>query len=735
MSDLSEIRLLLAAMPPELRQNVLETAERGLNTLRKPEDISLAVWAHRHFYLSAESSQREERWRAWWFQLGILECMGSDLIEEFAFRKSARLGYTKCLLADIAYTAQHQRRNQGIWQPTDADSDDFTKTELEPMLRDVAIMRTVFPRVLQKSKANTLQQKKFIGSLLKMRGGKAAGNYRRLTLAKARADEIDGFDQQIEGSGDPATLIKKRVEGATYPKCIFGGTPRVKGLSHVDKRYAAADIRLRYFITCPHCNADHPLEWGGPDKPYGIKWDVEDPENTARHHCQHCHRPITHADYLRIGPAGYWASECGNYRLNHGWHPNGEPWTQWTTADGTACLPPKRVAMHCWTAYSPVVTWGQIVREFLEAHKVLKAGDRGPMVQWVNETKGESYEEEGETADANALQTRARQGGIAMRRVPHGGLLLVAGIDVQDNRFEIVVWAVGRGEEMWAIDYIVMDANPADMRDWDALYTRLREQYQHMNGPWLGLSGAAIDTGGHYTHQAYAFVAKYQDRDRSFRLYAIKGSSTEGDPIKAKGAKWVDINIHGRIIKKGVRLWFVGGDTARDLFYGRLKVTQPGPGYIHFAAELPSAFFKQYSNEKRMQVRTQTRTFWKWVHTTGANEVPDCTMYAIFTMHALDVAGFSERRWRELEAQTAPDLFDMANESALPLPMPALAQPEPSANTLTNASAAAPAPEPAPPLAKTRPPEQRPRPAAQTKKTTAHLAHNPFASEEWMARG
>jgi phage terminase large subunit GpA-like protein len=72
-----------------------------------------------HFYLSAESSQREEQWRAWPMQIGILHCMGDDAVEEFIFYKSARLGYTKCLLADVAYTAQHQRRNQGLWLPKD----------------------------------------------------------------------------------------------------------------------------------------------------------------------------------------------------------------------------------------------------------------------------------------------------------------------------------------------------------------------------------------------------------------------------------------------------------------------------------------------------------------------------------------------------------------------------------------------------------------------------------------
>ncbi|MES2346369.1 MAG: phage terminase large subunit family protein, partial [Pseudomonadota bacterium] len=376
MSDISDLRHIMRSVAPELRLSILGAAATGLAALSKPEDIPLPLWAHRNFYLSAESSQTEEEWRAWPIQIGILFCMGDDNVEEFTFFKSARLGYTKCLLAETCYTAQHQRRNQCIWQPTDKDSDDFVKTDLEPALRDVRIMRTVFPQVLAKSKANTLQQKKFLGSLLKMRGGTAAGNFRRLTLSKGKADELDGFEQSIEKAGTPDALIRKRVEGATYPKCIWGSTGRKRHLSHIERLYLASDARMKFEITCPHCDLEHPLEWGSKKSAHGMKWDMEDPEGTVHHKCPHCHGSIVQSDYLRLARTGCWVSDCGLFRLRHWWDEKSEPYAEWTTADGTPCLPPKRVAMHCWTAYSeqPGVTWAKILREFLDAAKALKVG-------------------------------------------------------------------------------------------------------------------------------------------------------------------------------------------------------------------------------------------------------------------------------------------------------------------------------------------------------------------------
>jgi phage terminase large subunit GpA-like protein len=719
VSDLSEIRAVLASLSQEQRDSIRRAANLGLAALRKPEDVSLARWAHRNFYLSAESSQREEQWRAWPIQIGILHCMGDDNVEEFWFFKSARLGYTKCLLADLGYTAQHQRRNQGLWLPTDADRDDFVKTDLDPMLRDVNVMRDVLVKAAATSKESTLQQKKFLGSILKLRGGKASGNYRRLTLAKARADELDGFEQNVEGAGTPDALIRKRVEGATYPKLIFGSTGRRKGLSHIERGYDACDARFKFQITCPHCKEEHPLMWGGSKVRHGFKWDMQDPEGTVRHHCPHCFESIAQAEYLELARVGAWISECGQYRLRHWWDEKGEPSAEWTNPAGEPCLPPKRVGMHCWTAYSeqPGVTWGKIVREFLDALTAFKAGNRVPMVQWVNETKGETYEEEAEKADVNALQTRAKASGYVMRQVPHGALLLAAGVDVQNDRFEITVWAIGRGDETWAIDYIVIDANPALMSEWDRVWQALQAQYQHVGRAWMSLAGAAVDTG-HFTHQAYAFVAKYHTRNSNFRLYAIKGSSNDGDPIKARSAKWVDINLHGRTIKKGTKLWMVGTDTAKDLFYGRIKVTQPGPGYVHFASDLPREFFEQYGNEKRIAVQLQGRTMFRWIHFRGSNEVVDTTMYSLFVFEALEVSKFSERKWQELERQVAPGLFDVSEyepDNAVKPDAPAAPLEDAPAVTVT-----------------TRPPPEKPQQAAIRKPTAP--AASPFASDGWLSR-
>lgn len=646
----------------------------GFSPLVVDPPISLSRWAERDFYLSPESSQTQQRWVPMAFQPGIMDAMGDDRIQEVDVLKSARVGYTKMLLASIAYDAAHKKRNQALWQPTDDDSDSFCKTELEPMLRDVKCMRKIFPAYLKKSKENTLKLKAFRGSLLHLLGAKASKNFRRITVASAKLDEVDGMDQIVEGSADPFTLSRKRLEGATFPKHILGSTPRIKGDSHIEARVLVAQAVMTYHVTCPHCDAEHPIAWGGKDKAFGMKWDRENPTDVW-HQCHHCHGKIRQADYLRIAPAGAWISACGNWRYGAD--------RTWCDAAGLPTQPPKHVAFKVWTAYSELVTvtWEDIVKSFLEAMVARKAGNKGPLMGWINETLGETWEDdEAEKLEADALRQRAEP--YRLRTVPMGGLVLVAGVDVQDQRFEVVVWAIGRGEEMWCVDYQVIPADTGQDEEWvTKLDPYLQRTYPHESGAELAISGAAIDMMGHATHQGYNFVRFRQRR----KVHGVRGDPTPGQPISSK-FKAQDVNYKGGVVKGGAKLWFVGADTAKDLIFARLKITDHGPGCVHFSEDLPHEFYAQLTAESRVPVTTSRGIITRWVNVNRArNEALDCTVYALFVAHRLALHTKSEAAWRAIEKK-------LEIEPRPPQPLPG--------NDDEGGAPAAPPPPPPPPAAR-----------------------------------
>lgn len=633
---------------------VAEHLRRGLSAFGVPAPMSLLEWAERHFYLSAESSYVEQQWKAWPFQRAIMACISCDDIEEIDWPKAARVGNTKIMLSAIGYFSEHKRRNQAIWQPTDDDRDEFVKTELDPMLRDVVAMQRVFPAYLARHKDNTLQQKKFLGSMLHLRGGKAAKNYRRISVDVAYIDEADAFDNDIEKEGDPIGLAAKRIEGATFPKLVVGSTPKLKGFSLVDTRTQLADERFQYVITCPHCGDRHPITWGGKDETHGFKWrtnedGIADPE-TVRHLCPHCGSLISQGEYLAVWEQGFYVNEDWSIRLDVDSGQN----AVFSDFDGNTLRAPRHIAfVNVWTAYSPAASWPNIARDFLAAHEKAMAGDMSKLKTFTNTTLGRPWEEAIEKNDADELKHRAEP--YALRSVPMGCLLLLAAVDTQDNRLEITVRGYGRGLETWTIAHEILYGSPGEDDVWQELEEILFEtEFHHASGQTLRIAACAIDTGGHYTQAVYAFAEKHFRR----KVFAVKGASGREKHIK-NGAQKVDIDWRGRLRKRGLILWHVGTNLVKDLLHSRLQLTKPGPGYMHFSNELPDEWFKQMAGEARAERHGIHGREHRWTPLRKRVEAWDCATYMIWLETHLELGRKAAKFWDELEDRVQPLVGDL----------------------------------------------------------------------------
>lgn len=619
----------------------------GLKAFGVPEPLSLSEWAEQNFYLSAESSYVEQRWVPWSFQRAIMCCISNDDIREVIWRKSARVGYTKIILAAIGYFAEHKRRNQAMWQPTDDDRDEFVKTELDPMLRDVSVMQHVFPAYMARHKDNTLQAKKFLGSILHLKGGKAAKNYRRISVDTALLDEYDAFDANIEKEGDPGTLAAKRIEGAIFPKLVTGSTPKLKGFSNIEKRERTADVFLQRYIPCPECGDFHPLVWGGKDETTGFKWTDSNPE-TARHLCPHCGALISQQQFLAVADLGRYQTDDGITCDDYG---------VFRSPSGDIIKPPERVAFHIWSAYSPNVSWVGIVRDFIAAYTEYGEGKKEKLQAFTNTTLGEYWAEEYEKTDDSELRNRAEP--FPLERIPMGCLLLLAGIDTQPNRLEVNVWGYGRGCETWSIADRVFFGNPDEDEVWEDLEEFLFEtEFQHESGAAMKIHASAIDTRGHNTHAVYNWVSKHSRQ----RVFAIAGRSGKEKHIK-DGASKVDIDWRGRMRKNGLVLWWVGTNHAKDLLHGRQQINKPGPGYIHFSKDLSDEWFKQYTGEARTTRRTTRGEESAWTATRKRVEKLDCAVYAVWLETYLELSKKTARFWDDLERKVQPIVTDMFSQN------------------------------------------------------------------------
>lgn len=626
---------------------IVAAVRMGLDSLRAEVPQRLGDWAAIKFKLTGESSHQKGAWEAWYFQIGILDFMSDDRIEELNVMKSKRVGYTKMVTAFVVYNIVHRRRKQAIWQPTDDDRDSYVKSEIDPVLDSIDDVKNA--RKMGKGHEDTIKFKQFRDCVLHLLGGKAARAYRRITVAVAILDEWSAFDQQIEKSGDPGGLAKGRLEGAPYPKFVGGSTPRIKGLDHVERACDNAAGLVRFHIDCPHCGADHPLMWGGKDKRFGFKWTDGDPD-TVHHVCPHCLGSITQADYLRGGQPlnGTWV--CQKTGLRYGAD------RIWRDENGSPVNPPASLGVHIWAAYSPQRSWSSIVKEFLEALVALAKGDVGPMQLFVNETLGETWEMQGDRSDEHALQARAEP--YAIGTVPKGGLALTCGIDVQRNRWEIAVWAWGRGLESWPVDHHIIEGNPASDEDWEQVTTYLQRRYtQVWHGGSMGISAISIDSSDQ-TQAVYNWARRSKHALPCLR--PIKGASEDHKPILGPSSSQ-EVNWRGQKWPNGIKLWTIGVDTAKDLLLGQLTLTEPGPGYVHFSQDLPREWYEQLTAEQRILTKVSGRETYKWVKRRPRNEVLDCRNYAIHSAFSLGLHTYTDKRWTALEQSVQPSNADLFN--------------------------------------------------------------------------
>ncbi len=107
------------------------------------------------------------------------------------------------------------------------------------------------------------------------------------------------------------------------------------------------------------------------------------------------------------------------------------------------------------------------------------------------------------------------------------------------------VFGFGRNEEMYLIDRQVIYGSPSRADVWKQLDEILLGKFINEDGKEIKIESAALDTGGHFTHECYQYV-----RERShLGLIGIKGVGQKGKPPLGKPSK-VDINFTGKALKK-----------------------------------------------------------------------------------------------------------------------------------------------------------------------------------------
>jgi len=508
------------------------------------------------------------------YQIEPLDMFANPDVEQITLMWGAQLGKTQLINCALGYFIAHEPASQMMMQPSQGDLNTWLETKFNPMVDSNESLKDRIAKPRSREGVNNQTMKSYFGGFLLFSWSGSPRTMRGRSAPKIYCDEVDGYERTAEGH--PVSLLWQRA--ATFGdqrKLMVTSTPTIKGASFVEKSFEAGDMR-RYYVPCIHCHTKILLKWSQ------VMWDKDEegrhlPE-TAYYCCQECGGTISDTDKRVMLRDGEWVAE--------------KPFNG-------------HVSYHLSELYSSFRRWRDIVRSFLEKKAT------SDLQTFVNVSLGETWEEDSEKIDDYELSERREP----MEFVPDEAPLLVCGVDVQDNRLEGTIFAMGRNEEIYVYRHFTLFGDPSTPQLWSSLSSNLFATYQTESGKAVTIRATAIDSGGHFTNSVYAYAKQNAGR----RVFAIKGVGGEGKPIVGRPSK----NNVGKC-----SLFPIGVDTTKHLVFARLAIKDVGSGYVHFSDELEDEYFRQLTAEKivtRYQRGYQRRTFEK---IRARNEALDCFVYA-----------------------------------------------------------------------------------------------------------
>lgn len=632
-----------------------------------PPILTVSEWADRYRIIPRAAGAEPGRWRT--DRTPYLRRIMDDLsdhspVREVVFKKSTQVGGTEVLNNWVGYSLHHAPCPMMVIQPTVEVAERWSKQRLQTMIEECAELRAILPPSRSRDSGNTTLMKEVPAGVLFIAGANSSSGLRSVPIKKMGADEIDEYDDNLNDQGSALELAERRTSTFRRRKLFKVSTPTVKGASAIDRAFEAG-TQSHYHVPCPHCGERQRLV-------------IDQLTADGLYACTGCGELLAEHHKTAMLAGGEWIDTYPEREIR---------------------------SYHINALYSPIglgYTWAEI------AEMRAKARTNPELeVTFVNTILGEVYESESNKVDASDL--RERREAWQRRTIPEGALRLTIGIDVQHNRWAVLICGWGRGESCSFVDWVEVPGDPTREEDWAELDAVVFAPIVNRFGVAMRAEVIAIDSGN-WTHEVYSWVRRHQAKG----VIAIKGSNQPNKPIIGKPSAQ-DVNWRGRTIRHGVQLWNVGVRAAKDSLFPRLMGDAGldiADRRCHFPGDMPDDFFEQVTAERF------DLTLKRWVKrsTTARNEAWDCWIYAYaaachprMRLHVMRDAD-----WAALEAKLQPAVGDLFADGAPPPDEP---DDEPEGGTAPPAIAAPP-PKPV-----------TPKPAALKQPTSTPA--NPFTKGGW----
>ena len=538
-----------------------------------------------------------------------LDMLGPDApVNEIAVMKSGQTAFTTMLLCAIGHSIDRDPCDMVVVQPTDVALRKFNSIKLGRMIELTAPLRDkVYPQSSRSAAGSTTYEKRFPRGSLSLLLASSPANLRMLTAKKALCDEVDEYEDDLDGQGDPLSLVargQKSFKASGTWKRAYVSTPVIQDASKIEEKHAAGDQR-RWHVECPHCKERIVLEWNAPYDPTtrGLKFKRTFPHQ-AYYVAQCCGGVIESAQKVAVYRTGRWVA----------------------TAPG----PGKYPSYHFDELSAPFSTWDGIAADYVAA-----GNDPAKLKTFWNLTLGLPFNVAVDAPDYELLMQRRED--YPPEVIPPGALLVNVSADVQMRGIYVEVVAFAPDQQSWTIfaDYLDGSTTEVDAGAFAELTKLYEREWPDTNGRKFRADEFLIDSG-YRTDVVYEWTRRHPGT-----------RATKGDDGWSKVPLGIatdqDIDYRGRKIKGGAKLRLMGTWPLKSKFYtyAALMPIADGagltfpPGFCHFGRFLDENYFKQITSEYLEDgvFRGRKRKTWKQ-RPHRDNHFLDCRVGNIAGAHA-----------------------------------------------------------------------------------------------------
>lgn len=579
--------------------------------LRPPDPMTVSEWADRYRILSGKGAAEKGPWRTdrTPYLREPMDCLSpSSPWRRMVLMFGSQMGKTEVVLNWLGAIIHLWPAPTLLVQPSLDMAKRLNRQRLDPLLKETPVLRELVAPARSRDSGNTMFMKEFRSGLFVLTGANSGSSLQSMPAANLAADEVSSYRMEADDKGDPLENAEARTSTFPMGKVLITSTPGIRGACRITEEFERRSDRRAFAALMPCCGAHEVLRWREH-----AQWDRSDGDVWMR--CPACGERVGQEHKTSMLAGGVWKPSALGDGMTAGFHLPG------------------------WYAPAGWLSWEQIRDEFLRAH-----ADPLLLKGWVTKRAAEAWEDEAlAKVSAEGLITRA--GEYRAGTCPSGVLVLLMSVDVQDTWLEVVVKGYGRGDESWRVWHQKVEGDPAQNDVWEQVVSILRTEFPREGGGTMRVRFCAVDTGGHYTAEAYNWAREHAKEG----VIAIKGATKRDAPALSKGNE-IDVTFRGKTIKNGLKLYMVGGHGLKRTVYSRLKIEEPGPGYCHFDDETTEEYLAGLTAERLQPRYVKGFQVLEWHCPSGArNEPLDCEVYCLALLELLRRRYNRATMWDQLE--------------------------------------------------------------------------------------